>query len=819
MQGYEIKNGPHDAPYLFTGAQILYDTADALGPYYVLDHDFLGCIGLPFSKNVTPSSGEVLLNGEKIPYLVKKLRIMADIEACMLGVRLTGRILEGDAPATLTISGFTDDDGNTMVPAEYTVIAEPLEEPLPQYAAHEAVALQAAEEGIVLLKNDDHALPFRNPVLNVVGEGLFAFQTGAAGAGKIHPRYQVDFRQAVHQDQTFRLNPELEAFCRFHPQEVPEEGMFRRAAEQSDTVIVILSRPSGENMDNSTAPGEYTLSDAEEALLAAVQTHFAKVVLVLNTGYPIAMKFTDSLRVSAMVYCGFGGMLAGSALLNVLTGRTTPSGRLTDSWVKAYDELPAANNFYDCYQNAMQRYTDRGPDLTTRYEEGLMVGYRYHTSTGKDALYPFGWGLSYTIFEETVQSVQFDPEKGASVSVRVKNTGSVPGKQVVQLYLHRPDAETARELIAFDKTETLRPGQAETLTLLADVRNMDVFCPEKQAYILPGGSYTLFLGENAQQVQEIGSFRLLETKIIRKTSVHLTGKRTTPGYSAAPLHPAVTRLAVKDMIRLCVCAGDGWGYEGTGEAGRVAHIGALPMPDYIVTDGNSGVNMKKRNIGMPSGACFASSFHLELVESVGRVIGEEAREQGVQMILAPGFNLHRHPLCGRNPEYFSEDPYLSGSMAAAYARGMESAGTHACYKHLVANNAESSRKRNDSVMDEATLRNLYLRSFEIALRLYQPAALMTAYNRLNGCPAANDPELVLGVARQEWGFRGFVMTDWCSYDTADVAQMVNAGISWITPGGSDSRITGQLEEAARNGTLDIRRLKENVSYLLNIIMK
>ncbi len=276
---------------------------------------------------------------------------------------------------------------------------------------------------------------------------------------------------------------------------------------------------------------------------------------------------------------------------------------------------------------------------------------------------------------------------------------------------------------------------------------------------------------------------------------------------------------MKDMIRLCVCAGDGWGYEGTGEAGRVAHIDALPLPDYIVTDGNSGVNMKKRSIGMPSGACFASSFNVELVESVGRVIGEEAREQGVQMILAPGFNLHRHPLCGRNPEYFSEDPYLSGSMAAAYARGMESAGTHACYKHLVANNAESSRKRNDSVMDEITLRNLYLRSFEIAMRLYQPAALMTSYNRLNGCPAANDPELVLGVARQEWGFRGFVMTDWCSYDTADVVQMVNTGISWITPGGSDSRITDQLEEAARNGTLDIRRLKENVSYLLNTIMK
>ena len=156
-------------------------------------------------------------------------------------------------------------------------------------------------------------------------------------------------------------------------------------------------------------------------------------------------------------------------------------------------------------------------------------------------------------------------------------------------------------------------------------------------------------------------------------------------------------------------------------------------------------------------------------------------------------------------------------LAAAFAKGLESTGVKGCYKHLVANNAEASRKRNDSVMDESTLRNLYLRAFEIALRAYEPASVMTSYNLLNGCWTSNDPELVLGVLRQEWGFKGFVMTDWGSYLTADTVQMVNSGISWITPCSSDDTFTAPLEQAAKEGRLDVRRLRENVSYLLKTI--
>ncbi len=824
---HSIKNGPQDKPFLFLnpaeGGKIVFDPTDKLGGMYMLDHDFKGCLTLPFSKEVTPESGRVLLADWPVPFVVKKIRIMSDIDLYMLGVRLVGRIVDYGIEASLSISGFTDLNGNEMDPVQLTVYTEPQARPLPEYATHEAVALQAAEEGIVLLKNKDQALPLKNLLLNAVGEGVFYFQTCAVGAGKINARYQIDFRQAVMDDPEFSLNEELADFFRDDPAGVPNEALLCSAAEQSDTAVMLLVRASGENMDNSTAPGEYQLSENEKALLKALNRHFKKIVLVLNTGYPIAMDFTAEYPVSAVVYNGFGGMLAGKALLNVLTGRTNPSGRLTSTWARTYCDLPTAGNFYDCAQNGMQRYTaDTGPTLTTRYDEGVYMGYRYFTSKEKKAFYPFGYGLSYTGFEETVQAVEYRAGKDIRVTVLVKNTGTVPGKHVVQLYVNKPQTaveKPIRELIAFGKTSTLAPGESEALTLTAEERNLDVFSVQDQAYLIEAGAYTLYLGDDAERVREIDSFEIPKTIVTRKTQVHMTGERMTPGYSDEPMFPGVEEMPVKDLIRLSVCAGDGWGMEGTGEAGRVARVDSIALPDFVVADGNSGVNMKQKNIGMPSGGTYAASFNTALLSDIGRVIGEEAKELGISMILGPGFNLQRNPLCGRNPEYFSEDPLLAGTLAAAFAKGLESTGVKGCYKHLVANNAEASRKRNDSVMDESTLRNLYLRAFEIALRAYEPASVMTSYNLLNGCWTSNDPELVLGVLRQEWGFQGFVMTDWGSYLTADTVQMVGSGISWITPCSSDDTFTAPLEQAAKEGRLDVRRLRENVSYMLQTIMK
>lgn len=428
------KNGPQDPPFVIADPQggrcITFDPDDKLGSMYMLDHDFKGCVTMAVSKEVIPESGCVLLDGQKVPHVVKKIQIMSGFEVFMLGVQLAGRLVDYGIRARLSISGFTDLNGNVMIPAEFEVITREQTGPLPQYAEHEAIALQAAEEGIVLLKNDGHALPVPPSTLNVVGEGVYFFQTCAVGAGKINPRYQVDFRQAVDADPDYTLNHELAAFFQAEPQGVPEDALLRRAAEKSDTVVMILVRSSGENMDNSTAPGEYALTGNEKALLRALNRHFAKVVLVLNVGYPIAMDFADDIHVSAILYNGFGGMLAGQALLNVLAGRTTPSGRLTSTWAKTYDDLPSAGNFYDCYHNEMQRYTaDFGPHLTTRYDEGVFMGYRYFVTRGRKSAFPFGYGLSYTTFTETVESVAYQENADAVVSVRVKNTGSCPASR------------------------------------------------------------------------------------------------------------------------------------------------------------------------------------------------------------------------------------------------------------------------------------------------------------------------------------------------------------------------------------------------------
>ncbi len=184
---------------------------------------------------------------------------------------------------------------------------------------------------------------------------------------------------------------------------------------------------------------------------------------------------------------------------------------------------------------------------------------------------------------------------------------------------------------------------------------------------------------------------------------------------------------------------------------------------------------------------------------VGEVIGEEAKELGISLILAPALNIHRNPLNGRHPEYFSEDPYLAGQMAGYYCRGLEGTRTGGCYKHLIANNAETSRKRNQSVITERAIREIYFRAFEYALQVHQPVSVMTAYNAVNGIFTSEDSDLIQGLLREECGWQGFVMTDWDSYSTADVVKMQKAGNTWITPGSMDDTYNRRIVEAVKKG--------------------
>ena len=277
-------------------------------------------------------------------------------------------------------------------------------------------------------------------------------------------------------------------------------------------------------------------------------------------------------------------------------------------------------------------------------------------------------------------------------------------------------------------------------------------------------------------------------------------------------------LSVRELARLSVCASHGWGMHETGEAGRIYRLEGRDLPRYAVADGNNGVNINKPNIGMPCSNTVCSTWNANLAFEVGRVIGEEAKENDIRMILAPAMNIHRNPLNGRHPEYFSEDPLLGGIMAGNQCKGLHAAGVDSSMKHTVANNAESSRKRNHSFISERALREIYLKIFEYAIGVQEPTSIMTGYNACNGCFTAEDEEMIQGIFHKEFGFDGYVMTDWNSYDTADVASAVRAGNCWMTPGTTDDTYVQPIIDGVESGYIEESRLRKNVCRILEAIL-
>lgn len=864
-----------DIPRLFCdpATVLVYDFNDTDGLYYMLDHDMGGCLALPFTKTMQTGPGEVLLDGKKISHVVKTLKL-GGFTAQWLGIRLRGRIREYGQTGALTIRGFTDTDGLVMETVTLTVQAIQKNEPLKQYAEHEAIARQAAEEGIVLLKNENHVLPLsQTSVLNIFGKGLFEFRVCAVGAGKINARYTVGLREAIKSDNDIRLNTELETFYADGMDKIPDEEMLRRARQLSDTAIMVISRASGENYDNSSEKGAFYLTDAENNLLAAIADDFYHTIVIINSGYPIETGFIDTYDVDAVLYTGYGGMLGGQAVLDVLTGKVNPSGHVTDTWSVEYKDIPAAANFYDCGDGRPVPGADDELWINTVYEEDIYVGYRYFETFKKRIGFPFGYGLSYTDFFAAVNTYRWT-KNGLSLEISVKNTGKRPGKYSLQIYTQKPASAIEKptwELIEFEKTNELTPGQSQHLSLDIPQSRFTVYDDDRAAYILDAGIYKIYAGGDVRSAACVGSFEVEKTKLVRQVENRMqpvmnftalsqldphsapsgqlfgvTGKRDFSSrvmkhYPIAPwcmesagnekltfkevledetkLPAFILGLPVETLARLAVCASDGWGMEGQGEAGRIYLPEGLGLPKFVVADGNSGVNVKKRNIGFPSGVTLCSSFNKSLMEDVGRVIGEEARELGIDLILAPAFNIHRNPLCGRHPEYFSEDPYLAGKMAGYYCRGLESTGIGGCYKHLMANNAESSRKRNQSVISERAIREIYFKAFEYALEEYEPVSVMTAYNAVNGVFASEDADLLLGLMREENHFQGFFMTDWESYASADIVSMEAAGNTWITPGSEDETYTAPIVQAVQSGQLSVERLRENLFYFMKALLK
>lgn len=833
---YEPADPSKELPELELDGRVEYDIDDVDGSMYMLEHRFSGCLVVRFSKEMDETVyGTVTYNGEMLPTgLLKSIDTAGGIQMC--GIPVRGILKEYDTDYVLRVEGFRDTYGNVMKPQEITVHTLPKPMPDEAYKEHDAVALQAAREGIVLLKNEKNLLPLAKDATICV-RGVELFRTAAVGAGRINPRYHIRFGRALE---------EYSNFC---------------VREDAKIGIAVISRPSGENFDNNAVPGEYYLSEEEEKEIQALREQCKHVIAVINSGYPMDLRWLDTYQIEAALWCGFPGMLGGKALVEILDGRVNPSGKLPDTWSLDYKDIPASANFYQPERVEDALGADAQIYINTYYEEDIYVGYRYFETFEKPVMYPFGYGLSYTTFDQETEFKEGLKGENASVLVHVKNTGKMAGKEVVQVYAAIPDGkleQPAKRLIAFEKTKLLEPGECETLMISIEKKQLESYDEETASWIIEGGNYEFYVGNSVKNLSLCGKLFIEQTEVCRKVknqmclpvemdvlskkkgnfpkgeqsgivakSDHLiprTGREhvaleTFGEWADSHLKELVDQMSVWELARMSVCASHGWGMHEKGEAGRIFRLEGYEIPSYRVADGNNGVNIHKPNIGMPCSNTVCATWNKDLGYRIGQVIAEEAKENDIQMILAPAMNIHRNPLNGRHPEYFSEDPYLAGMMAGYQNKGLEEHGVSGSIKHVVGNNCESSRKRNQSIVTERALREIYLKVFEVSMSVHQPDSMMTGYNAVNGCFTAEDEEMIRGIFREEFGFEGFVMTDWNSYDTADVAAAVRAGNCWMTPGTGDDTYVTPIVEGVESGKIELGRLKENVYRILAVVEK
>ncbi len=844
-----------------------YDIDEIDHPMYMFSHECVGCVMLTASAELS-HYGKVMLEGKE--HTDWKIIRTNNFPHPLLVVYLRGYLRRYDSEAALHIEGFTGTDGREMPPQDLTIHVKPRRNRYEEkYQKHEAVALQTALESAVLLKNDGILPLTPGMCVATFGSGVANYRICPTGAGRINPRTRRSLLQAIEEASDLTYDAEIAELYAVPNDRLPDEAVLSAAAERCDAALVVLTRGTGENVDNRPVRGEYYLTEEEETLIHTVAAVFDRCIVILNVSYPIDTRFLADEHINACLYTGLGGMQATEALMQLLDGRSTPSGHLPDTWPVDYFDQPSSVNFLNFTEVAERpMQTDDPYWAQVCYEEGAYVGYRYFESFGKKVAFPFGFGLSYTTF--SYEPVRFIADsEHIELTVRVQNTGTYPGKAVLQLYASKPNDRLEHplcEMVAFGKTELLAPGQGTMLMLTARTNDLASYDEKAAAWMLLQGRYAFSFGENAAARCEIGALRFTEDQIVqqvknrvcpqipvhefsredRSVSRKDTGLFTerpfapiqvadpAPVVPAAPEKPLyfedvmadpdlaeafVAQYTDEELCRSNVCFNRDWSMDAKGEAGWTVGIERLHLPSFSLADGNNGVNLSQPNIGMPTSCMVAGTFNAELAYQVGCAIAEEAVENGVSILLGPAMNLHRNIFCGRNAEYFSEDPCLAGIMAGQQNKGFQDNGVCGCIKHVAANNCEALRKRSDSVMTERTLREMYLRPFAYAMQIEPSDTIMTGYNALNGVFCDENAELIEDVFREELGFDGFAMSDWNSYDTSDIGNMVRAGISFLTPGSGDDWRVKPVRDELTAGRLSRATLVRNVARIVKTLAK
>ena len=660
-----------------------------------------------------------------------------------------------------------------------------------------------------------------------------------------------------------------------------EANIFENARKYSDKAIVVIARSGGEGadlprsldpsvedtfvdggtfgskgirysdqQDDLDADKSYLeLSNREIAMLNEVNRNFRNIIVIINASNPMELGFVNEYEnISGVIWCPGAGQTGFNALGKILDGEVNPSGKTSDIFVYDLKSTPSYNNFGNFNYTNMDEFSveDRGESYKpsfVNYAEGIYVGYRFYETAAKEGainyagrvLYPFGYGLSYTVFTKEMGEIVANDGK-ISIDVLVTNTGYVAGKEVVQLYYNPPYRnggieKASTNLVGFGKTKLLQPGESETVKITFAVEDMASFDEKiKKAYVLEAGVYEISLQEDSHNILDTRTFPVQEDIVYGDTNKRISDKSVATNrlddmrgdftvlsrkdqfanlsealnapenftlaedkkaaflnnsnydgknfniesdempttnannnikladlrglaYDDEAWDSLLDKMSFDDMSKLVALGG----YQTTA-------LGRIGKVQTVDCDGPSSINnnfTKKGSIGFPATIMLANTFNTELAHAFGDSIGKMADEMEVSGWYAPAMNTHRSAFAGRNFEYYSEDPLLAGKIASEAVKGAKEHGVYAYIKHFALNDQETNR--NYQLMtwaDEQTVREIYLRPFEICVKEGNAEAVMSAFNHYGITPASASNEVLNQILRDEWGFRGMVLTDY-----------------------------------------------------------
>ena len=703
------------------------------------------------------------------------------------------------------------------------------------------------------------------------------------------PELQVNEELAAMYTKWCEENPADHGYWghwpRFHPECPVADAAMAQAADFSQTAVVVIGRSSGEDRENATEPGSYYLTQEETTLLEGVTTRFEKTVVVLNIGCVMDFSWIERFgnRIGAVLLAWQGGMESGNAVADILSGKANPSGRLTDTIAKEYKQYPSAVHFGN------KEYNNYSEDIYVGYRW-------FESFAKKDVLYPFGWGLSYTTFDIVFSEAQANQDSVALSCTVTNTGSVHAGRETVQVYIEKPCGvlgNPLRSLAAFAKTKLLAPGESQSLSLTVPFSAFASYdnsgkTGHASAYVIEAGTYRFYLGHDVRSAARVWeyaqaqtvvteqlttiappqeSFRIISaaeqadgsrkpvTTAVDTQTIDLRGKilaalppaipqTGNKGYKLADVKSGkvsmeefVAQLNLEELEGLT--RGDGIMNSPLGAKGNAGVLGGvLPslrekgIPAITTTDGPSGIRLHSSCSLLPIGTLLACTFDCDLIGRVYEAIGAEMRAKGSEVLLAPGINLHRNPLCGRNFEYYSEDPFLTGMLAAAAVRGLQSQGVAACIKHFACNNQEYNRNHNDSRLSERALRELYLKGFELCIKESDPVYVMSSYNKINGVWGHYHYELCTDILRGEWNYGGCVMTDWWMRSSKSPefpalrnnAYRVRAQVDILMPGAGPVRKNPKkdktlLQSYGRQDGITLGELQRTAVNVLRAVMR